>query len=240
METYIVKPINQVQAEYLECCEKIRTGLSEFDAATGGLRTKEISILGGRYGYDETDFCISICRNLMRENLHSILYFTVCRSSIQLYNLFKIQNDTQPISNINSPKLALCDTVGGTFNFSKFETTLRQHKLVNGLDLVIIDFIQLFYYDLGTDNNLFMNLKKLVEELNISLVLVSQHKQPNPIPIIEDLIGINGYDEFIENVYFLETPSPKTSLNLIIAKHKNYVNTTTISLKYNNDNNCFY
>ena len=238
METYKINTLKEL--EYIEDFEYIKTGFSEFDSLIGGFKKREISIIGGRPAIGKTTFCVSLCRSMLAANPVSILYFTLELSSNQLFKIFKLQNINEFPHKLTNSNIGICNPKFSAFDFLKFEKTLIKQKEENGLDVVVIDYMQLLCVENKGLNDLFIHLKKLIEKLNISLIVVSQlhsivEERPNKQPIIEDLLNIDGYSECVNCIYFLHpsfTLNDTESRNLTIAKNK-HAKGSTLTLKFN-------
>lgn len=107
-----------------------------------------------------------------------------------------------------------------------------------GLDLVIVDYIQLMSGDTRTDNrvqevsNISRNLKVLARELNVPVLTAAQlsraiEHRPDRKPQLSDLRESGSLEQDADIVMFIdrdpisEDLSKKNEARMIIAKHRN-------------------
>jgi len=118
-------------------------------------------------------------------------------------------------------------------------TKARRLHAEHGLDLVIVDFLQLMQGDVRAENrvqeisSISRALKGLARELNVPVVAVSQlsravEARHDHIPILSDLRESGSIEQDADVVMFVyreEMYNPDTELkniaDIIVAKHRN-------------------
>ncbi|MBI9037738.1 MAG: DnaB-like helicase C-terminal domain-containing protein [Bacteroidales bacterium] len=233
-----IKSIKQVCSEYIKEIKYINSGFKDLDEITRGFKKGEITIIGGRPGTGKTTLGVSLCRNIIESHSFSVIYLSLELSATKLLKRFLIQNENEEIDKIINSNIFICDPNFISVKYSSFEKSLRKHKEEKDLDLVIIDYFQLFVNDINEGNSILIKLKKLAKELNIAFVIFSQlnkdvDKRNNNFPLIEDLLQINGNDENIDNIFLIYRHKYHeiNNLDLIIAKHMN-AQGKTVTLKF--------
>ena len=186
----------------------MKTGLSDFDKKIGGLHNSDLIIIAGRPSMGKTAFATNIAYNITKRKQKSkeddpkgnVLFFSLEMSSEQLATRIlaessnipseKIRtgniskNDFQSVVNsseeLSSLSLFIDDTPALTI--SSIRTRSRRLKRKEGLDLIIIDYLQLVS---GTNINQSENrvqevseitrgLKAIAKDLNIPVIALSQ------------------------------------------------------------------
>jgi replicative DNA helicase len=133
----------------------------------------------------------------------------------------------------------------------------RQAKMRHGIDMVLIDYLQLMHgRSRGDDNrvqevsSISRALKGLARELRIPVIAISQlsrapEQRPDKRPILSDLRESGSIEQDSDVVMFLYRPEYYKSderpgiAELIVSKHRNGP-TGTIELKFRRDHTRFY
>ena len=188
----------------------LKTGLKDFDKKISGLHNSDLIILAGRPSMGKTAFATNIAYNITNtykkqkidnpDSKGRVLFFSLEMSSEQLVTRLlsessnissqkirsgeiskvefsKIVKSSEKISNLSmfiddSPALTI----------SSIRTRARRIKRKEGLDLIIIDYLQLIESQNknGNDNrvkevsDITRGLKALAKELNIPVIALSQ------------------------------------------------------------------
>ncbi len=133
----------------------------------------------------------------------------------------------------------------------------RQAKMRHGIDMILIDYLQLMHGRSRGDDNRVQEvsaisraLKGLARELRIPVIAISQlsrapEQRPDKRPILSDLRESGSIEQDSDVVMFLYRPEYYKSderpgiAELIVAKHRNGP-TGTIELKFRRDHTRFY
>ena len=182
----------------------LKTGLNDFDKKIGGLHKSDLIIVAGRPSMGKTAFATNIasniCNNKKSTKKKNVLFFSLEMSSEQLAtrilseiskissegirtgNLSKNEFEKLINSSENLKDLSLFIDDSPALTISSIRTRSRRLKRKQGLDLIIIDYLQLLS---GESRNLNDNrvkeisditrgLKAIAKELNIPIVALSQ------------------------------------------------------------------
>jgi replicative DNA helicase len=247
----------------------VRTGLSDLDHILGGLNPSDLIIVAARTGVGKTALMLNFARNAALGMHAKVAVFSLEMAGEQL-----AQRLLAAESRVNSAHLRL-----GMHNEVEESRIMHAHgvlagapiwvddtamlqvpelraKLIrlkreHGLDLVILDYLQLVQGN-RSDNrvqeisNITRSLKQLARELNIPIVAGSQlsrapeQRQPH-IPMLSDLRESGSIEQDSDVVLFIyreemyvrreewealhpdreNDPYPHGKAQIIIAKHRN-------------------
>ncbi len=242
----------------------IQTGFRRFDRLTNGLHGGELIVLAARPGVGKSALAMNIVEHVAKQG-KTVAVFSLEMSNQQLIERLLSSMSAVPLEQIKSgqfpggvadlSKLRVAqDTICSTMHLygndyanikpSEIASQCRRLKAQKGLDLIVIDYIQLM-----TDNgggrdsnrqqevaNISRALKLLAKELNVPVIALSQLKRDAEIrnikgskegggePVLSDLRESGAIEQDADIVLFIhkETDSSGASkFNLIIAKHRN-------------------
>jgi len=260
-------PIDEVLSEYLGRVEDMArrsdevygllTGLDDLDTVLGGLQKSDFLIVAGRPGMGKTGFLIGIMKHVALKLNKTVAMFSLEMSKEQLIQRLiaqetgidsmrlrtsKLQQDEFPLLISASAELAntniyIDDTPAITP--LQMRTKCRRLDMEVGLDLIIVDYLQLMTGDIRTDNrvqevsNISRNLKVLARELNVPVLAAAQlsravEQRQDKQPVLSDLRESGSLEQDADIVMFINRPeamnesSPLHNIaKLIIAKHRN-------------------
>jgi len=239
----------------------ITTGLTELDALTSGFQPSDLIVLAARPSVGKTSLALNIAEHASRGGKH-VAMFSLEMSKEQL-----VQRLISSVSRVDSrnlrsgfiediewPEIAnalgyLSDApmwIDDTPNVSAMELRTKARRLQgeSGLDLVIVDYLQLMQ---ATTTNRDANrvqevseisrgLKALARELSIPVIALSQlSRQPEmrsagEAPRLSDLRESGAIEQDADLVMFLyrekdrtpdEAPTDREIIKLKLAKHRN-------------------
>ena len=246
------------------------TNFTEFDNKLNGLNKSDLIIIAGRPAMGKTAFALNILMNFGKANENvRALYVSLEMGINQLYTRILAME-----SGINAQSLKRKDVAEYEFeklydgykgimetstveildkanvNISELRNIATKYQKNNGLDLIIIDYLQLLS---GSDKNsknrqeevseISRKLKQLARELNIPIIALSQlsrsvESRADKRPLLSDLRESGAIEQDADIVIFLyrdEYYNPTTSdlgmAEVIIAKHRNGA-VGTIKLKF--------
>ena len=174
----------------------IPTGFRDIDAHTGGLQPTDLVVLAARPAMGKTAFALNLAEKVSREG--SVAFFSLEMSSFQLFN--RLVSFVGGIDSNNIRKgclnktefdryLTVCDKIPNKLfiddtsykTVNQISSQCRRLSARQGLDLVVIDYIQLMEYPgqfAGDDNKgyayISRKLKGLAKELNCTVLALSQ------------------------------------------------------------------
>ena len=236
----------------------VPTGFRELDELTNGLQPGDLILLAARPSMGKTAFGINIAQNAAFRNDKSVAVFSLEMSSEQLATRImsaekmfdtKLMHSPSSISSVyskiltmnqevadNDTKLFIDDT--SSITIGEMRSKLRKHKARHGLDLVVIDYLQLMSSNLKTENRqqeitlISRELKGLAKELNCPILTLSQlsrgpESRTNKRPIMSDLRESGAIEQDADIVMMLYRESyynpdyPTKETELIITKNRN-------------------
>ncbi len=204
-------PIKQVVLNALEKIEKaskskgtvtgIPTGFIDLDYKLSGLQPSDLILIAARPSMGKTAFVLNIAQHVAFKQNRAVAIFSLEMSKEQLVNrLFSLEShvDAQLLRTgnmkdsdwekliegagiIGQSKLIIDDT-SGYLLYSELRSKCRKYKLEHGLDIIIIDYLQLMTGSVGRSSesrqqevsDISRQLKGLARELNVPVVSLSQ------------------------------------------------------------------
>lgn len=261
-------PISQVVMNTMEQIERaskqkgnvtgISTGFIDLDQKTAGLQKSDLILVAARPSMGKTAFVLNIAQDVAFKQNRCLAVFSLEMSKEQLVNrMLSMQSmvDSQHIrtGNLNDQeweklvesagvvgksKLIIDDTPGITI--SELRSKCRKYKLENGLDLVMIDYLQLMSGSgRSTDSrqqeisDISRSLKALARELKVPVIALSQlsravEQRPDHRPMLSDLRESGAIEQDADVVMFIYRDDyyhPDTEkrgvAEIIIAKQRN-------------------
>lgn len=240
-----------------EAITGIATGFSLFDDKTSGLQRSDLVIIAGRPSMGKTSFAMNIAENAALNSERAVAVFSMEMPGEQLalrmmsslgridsHNLRTGRLDDQDwprlISSVNmlsKAKLFIDDTPALTPTELRART--RRLKREHGLDMVIIDYLQLMQVSGSTENRateiseISRSLKALAKELNVPVVALSQlnrsvEQRPDKRPVMSDLRESGSIEQDADVILFIyrdEVYNPESAekgvAELLIRKQRN-------------------
>jgi len=235
----------------------LETGLKAVDRALDGLQRSDLIIVAGRPGMGKTGFLIGIAKHVGLALKRNVAFFTLEMSAEQLIQRMVAQETNIDSQKLRSAKLSdneaqevvhalgvLSDSrifVDDTPAITPLQmrTKCRRMQMEIGLDLVIVDYLQLMSGDTRTDNRvqevsyISRYLKVLARDLNVPVVAAAQlsravEQRQDKTPVLSDLRESGSLEQDADIVMFINRPeqmkeeSPLHNLaKLIVAKHRN-------------------
>jgi replicative DNA helicase len=235
------------------------TGLSGLDNVLGGLHKSDLIIVAARPGVGKSAFTFDIARYIAVNLLKSVLIFSLEMPAVQVIsrilaqqteiNLWNIRMGklskseypkfTEGMGKISNSKIYVDDTA--SISLQLLRSKARKLKMERGLDLIVVDYLQLMQTSGKGDNRAFeigeisRSLKILARELNIPIIALSQlnravENRQEKIPQLSDLRESGSIEQDADLVIFLgrdiaaeidEQQSAAQTIDVFIAKHRN-------------------
>ncbi|MCI9530498.1 MAG: replicative DNA helicase [Lachnospiraceae bacterium] len=260
-------PIKQVVLDALEKIEQasktkgnvtgIATGFTDLDYRTSGLQPSDLVLIAARPSMGKTAFVLNIAQYVAFHSDLCTAIFSLEMSKEQLVNrLFSLESrvDAQLLRTgnladtdwekliegagvIGRSKLIIDDTPG--ISIPELRSKCRKYKLEHGLQLIIIDYLQLMSGSGKTDSrqqeisDISRSLKGLARELKVPVVALSQlsrqvEQRPDHRPMLSDLRESGAIEQDADVVMFLyrddyynKDTADKNIAEVIIAKQRN-------------------
>ncbi len=255
----LTKAVQRVEEMYQsgEALTGISSGFSNFDDKTSGLQKSDLIIVAGRPSMGKTSFAMNLAENAAMGTENSVAVFSMEMPGEQLairmmsslgridsHNLRTGKLDDQDwprlISSVNmlsKAKLFIDDSPA--LSPTEVRARTRRLKREHGLDLVIIDYLQLMQVSGSTENRateiseISRSLKALAKELNVPIVALSQlnrsvEQRPDKRPVMSDLRESGGIEQDADVILFIyrdEVYNPdsadKGTAEILIRKQRN-------------------
>lgn len=244
----------------------IQTGFTKFDRMTNGLHGGELIVLAARPGVGKSAMAMNIAEHVARQG-KTVAVFSLEMSNDQIIERMLSAISSVPLAQIKSGQLEngnadithlrqaqdiICTQMKlygndyASISPAEIASQCRRLKAQEGLDLIIIDYIQLMASGAdpkqGRQNEvatITRNLKLLAKDLNVPVIALSQLKRDAEIrnikdkdgksqggsePVLSDLRESGAIEQDADIVLFIhKEPDADGSYKykLIIAKHRN-------------------
>lgn len=210
----------------------IPTGFIDVDKKTSGLHPAELILIAGRPGMGKSSFALNIAQNTAIKYHKNVAIFSLEMPGIQIANRMisaeaKISSERikkGDLSDDDWSKIAAATEVmarsgiyiDDTSTMTATDISARCRKLVleKGLDLVVIDYLQLMSASKSSRGNrqqeiadISRSLKILANDLNIPIIALSQLSRSSDKekrePILSDLRDSGAIEQDADVVIFL-------------------------------------
>ena len=237
----------------------VPTGFLDLDYMLAGLQPSDLILVAARPSMGKTAFVLNIAQHVAFKAGKSVAIFSLEMSKEQLVNrLFALEGqvDAQALRTgnlkdedwskliesagiIGSSKLIIDDTA--SISITELRSKCRKYKLEHGLDLIIVDYLQLMTGSLGGRNEsrqqeiseISRSLKALARELNVPVVALSQlnrgvELRTDKRPMLADLRESGAIEQDADVVMFIyrddyyhKDTEEKNVAEIIVAKQRN-------------------
>lgn len=235
----------------------ISSGFSKFDEMTSGLQNSDLIIVAGRPSMGKTTFAMNMAEYAAVSGEKSVAVFSMEMPGDQLamrmmsslgridqHNLRtgRLQDHDWPrltssVSMLQKAKIFIDDTAA--LSPTELRARCRRLKREHGLDLIVIDYLQLMQISGSSENRateiseISRALKALAKELNVPVIALSQlnrsvEQRPDKRPVMSDLRESGGIEQdadvilfiYRDEVYNAESPDKGTA-EILIRKQRN-------------------
>ena len=259
--------INQLVKESLEQIEEraengesvtgVATGFSEFDNKTTGLQGGDLIIVAGRPSMGKTSFAMNLSEyaslksdavtaifsmEMSGTQLSTRLISSMGRINQQKIRTGKLTDDDWPrltnaVALLSKANIFIDDTPALTP--TDIRARARRLKREKGLDLIVIDYMQLMQLTNSSENRatelseISRSLKALARELDVPVVALSQlnrslENRTDKRPIMSDLRESGAIEQDADLIAFIyrdevynEDSTDKGKAEIIVAKQRN-------------------
>ena len=245
------------RAENGESVTGVATGFSEFDNKTTGLQGGDLIIVAGRPSMGKTSFAMNLAEYASLKNDAVTAIFSMEMSGTQLSTRLissmgrinqqkirtgKLTDDDWPrltnaVALLSKANIFIDDTPALTP--TDIRARSRRLKREKGLDLIVIDYMQLMQLSSNSENRatelseISRSLKALARELDVPVVALSQlnrslENRTDKRPIMSDLRESGAIEQDADLIAFIyrdevynEDSTDKGKAEIIIAKQRN-------------------
>ena len=202
------KPISEVLTSVTAMIEEVYskgsditgldTGFIDLNKKLGGFHKSDLILIAARPGMGKTAFALNLVANAAIRSKSSVAVFSLEMSKEQLVQRLLSSQSNVALDNINKGKIAddewkkltdamtvlssshifIDDTPG--IKVSEIRSKCRKLKMEKGLDMIMIDYLQLMEADGRADNRqqevskISRSLKILAKEMNCPVIALSQ------------------------------------------------------------------
>lgn len=221
--------VREILAEYMGKLDQLHerrgsivgvpTGFSDLDRLTGGLQKSDLIVLAARPGLGKTSLALTIAHNAAVKNQRSVAMFSLEMSKEQLAQRLLSMDafiDQQKLrtgwiedeeweriiyamDTLSEASIWIDDTPA--INTTELRSKARRLQAEQGIDLIIVDYLQLMQATIGGKRNenrvmeiseISRSLKALARELNIPLLALAQlsravESRQSKVPQLSDL-----------------------------------------------------
>ncbi|MBI4733019.1 MAG: replicative DNA helicase [Chloroflexi bacterium] len=262
-----LQPISAVLSDYYDRIDELAkrpedifgvpTGFIDLDRMLTGMQPSDLLIIAGRPGQGKSGFLLSAARNAALLHKKRVAIFSLEMSNEQVVQRLLAQEtgiDSQRLRNgkLHEEEWPLLthaiEVFGDTHIYLDdtpaltplaLRTKCRRLQMEFGIDLVLLDYIQLMGGDTRTDNRvqevsyISRNLKVLARELNVPVLAAAQlsravEQRTDKRPVLSDLRESGSLEQDADIVMFIYRPDQyekdtvkQNVAEIIIAKHRN-------------------
>lgn len=235
----------------------VPTGFSKLDKLLGGFQKSDLVILAARPGVGKSSLALNVAVNAAKRYGQRVAFFSLEMSSEQLVQrllssetgidqqklrLGEIGDDEWPMlmeaAGVLSETLLFFDDTPAV-SALELRTKARRLQAEHGLDMVIVDYLQLMRGDTRSENRvqeisyISRALKSLARELEVPLIALSQlsravESRSDHKPVLSDLRESGAIEQDADIVMFIyredmvkENTDRKNIADVIVAKHRN-------------------
>ena len=257
----------------------VTTGFMDLDTLLGGLKRGDLIVVAARPSLGKTSLVLNFARNAAARQQATVAFFSIEMAAEQL-----VQRVLAMESGVDSTHLAfgqhsdrderrVSQALGvlsdlsiyfddsATLSVAEMRAKARRLHLERGLDLILVDFMQLMHAGVRTENRvqevsyISRSLKELARDLDVPVVACSQlsraaESRATHVPQLSDLRESGSIEQDADVVMFIyreaayvrrdewEKPGdkpartyPEEDAQIIVAKHRNGP-TGTIHLRF--------
>ena len=235
----------------------VATGFTYFDKKTTGLQKGDLIIIAGRPSMGKTAFAMNIAEYASLKNKAVTAIFSMEMSGTQLstrlissmgrINQSNLKNGelnendwpriTNAIALLSKANIFIDDTPALTP--TDIRARARRLKRDKGLDLIVIDYMQLMHLSASSENRatelseISRSLKALARELEVPVIALSQlnrslENRTDKRPIMSDLRESGAIEQDADLIAFIyrddqynEDSPDKGTAEILVRKHRN-------------------
>ncbi|MBQ7058983.1 MAG: replicative DNA helicase [Firmicutes bacterium] len=237
----------------------IPTGFADLDAKLTGLHPSDLVVVGARPSMGKSAFGLNIVQNAAVRSGKTCAVFSLEMSAVQVVNRFLSvqsgvelnkfrtgeledrdwENLVEALGPLSQAKIFIDDTGGITM--PEIRSKARKLKIEHGLDLIMIDYLQLMSSANRNNENrqqeiseISRGLKMLARELEVPIIALSQlgrslEQRADHRPMMSDLRESGAIEQDADVVIFIyrdeyyhpDTTEDKNVAEIIVAKQRN-------------------
>lgn len=222
----------QARADRGEGIDGLSTGIEDLDEKLQGLKPEQLIIIAGRPAMGKTTLAMNIGSHNAIRAAKSVMVFSLEMHNTGLMDRFMASEGRIPLQLIKNGKAPhthgaeLMSAAGklkhsklfisdrASMSINRIRSAARRHKRRHGLDLIIIDYLQLMDSDSRTFSreqevsHMTRSAKLMARELGVPVILLSQlsrecEKRPNKRPLNSDLRESGAIEQDADIILFV-------------------------------------
>ncbi|MCL2181900.1 MAG: replicative DNA helicase [Chitinispirillia bacterium] len=236
----------------------VPTGFTDLDRLTTGLHRGDLVVVGGRPSMGKTAFCLAVALNAAVRAKRSTAIFSLEMTKDSLVqrmlcseakvNMHHLRSGTLPSTDhgrlgtaagpLYEAPIYIDDTPG--INVLELRAKARRLKAQYGLDLIIVDYLQLMTPHVKSESTqqdislISRSLKAVARELEVPLIALSQlsrsvESRPDKRPLLSDLRDSGAIEQDADVVMFVyreekykpDDPALEGKAEIIVGKQRN-------------------
>ncbi|MHC1719110.1 MAG: replicative DNA helicase [Clostridiaceae bacterium] len=235
----------------------ISTGFHDLDSKTSGFQKGDMVLIAARPSMGKTTFALNIAENAALKSGKKVAIFSLEMSKEQLaykllcsearVDMLKLrtgnidekdwENLARAAGPLGSAKIFIDDTAG--ISIMEMRSKCRRLKIEHGIDIIIIDYLQLMAGSRGSENRqqevseISRSIKALAKEMQCPVIAVSQlsrapEARSDHRPMLSDLRESGSIEQDADIVMFLyrdeyynKETEEKNIAECIISKQRN-------------------
>ncbi len=234
IDQVVLDAVKRIEAAYRAggSVTGIPTGFIDLDYMTSGLHGSELILIAARPAMGKTAFVLNLAQHMAFKENKSVAIFSLEMGKEQLINrLFALEGNieathlrngrlddsewdklAEAASVIGDSRLIIDDTAGITVQ--QLRSKCRKYKLEKGLDVIIIDYLQLMSGSGRTESRqqeiseISRSLKLLARELDVPVIALSQlsravEQRPDKRPMMSDLRESGAIEQDADIIMFI-------------------------------------
>lgn len=226
-------PVLERREEMKGELDGLSTGIPDLDEMLQGLKPEQLIIIAGRPAMGKTTLAMNIAAHAGIRQGKKVQVFSLEMSNGQLIDRFLAAEGRVPLQDIKSGRgfagenglkltaaagkirdsgLVMSDRAG--LSMSRIRSIARRQKLRAGLDLIIIDYLQLLDEEVGSGNRteavsaMSRGAKLMARELQVPVIMLSQlnrslESRPNKRPMCSDLRESGAIEQDADIILFV-------------------------------------
>ena len=255
------EPIRQVVLDTLSKIEEasrqngritgLKTGFDDLDHILSGLQPGSYNLIGARPAMGKTALALSIAMNVALEEKKRVIYFSLEMSKEQVeQRLFVMNEETN--NTLLRDNVIVDDTPG--ISIGELHNKCYKYSKSKGLDLIIIDYLQLMSGQADKQMeyqgrvrelvDISMGIKEIAKELQVPVVVLTQlprevERRDNFRPQLGDLRGYGTTEQDSDVVlyiyrddYYNKKSIKQNIAEIIVAKNRYGERNKVINLKW--------
>ncbi|QSX07362.1 replicative DNA helicase [Sedimentibacter sp. zth1] len=255
----LITVFNQLEekAKMKDSLTGVDTGFKELNRMTAGFQRSDLILLAARPAMGKTSLALNIAMNAAKSGSSVALFSLEMSKEQYIQRLISMESlvesnklrsgtlddeDWMKLANVMNDIAEVSMYIDDTASITLFDlmSKCRRLKIDKGLDMVVIDYLQLMSYGGKAESrqqeisSISRGLKQMARELNCPVVALSQlsrapEQRPDHRPLLSDLRESGAIEQdadivmmlYRDEYYYKDESEKKGIAEVILAKHRN-------------------